>query len=132
MFYKLMKFIVPFLCVFALLIYLSGNDDLFENFTMNFLNRLSKTEIKNPANDIVDLLAVFDDIKNTFVDLTLDAVSGDVFSVIINFFKLVITPIYVGFALIKGLALVFYDVCFNIIAILRLLIDTTGVGFITK
>ena len=132
MFYKLMKFIIPFLCVAALLIYLSGNDNLFENFTMNFLNRLSRTELKNPANDIVDLLGVFEDIKNTFYDLSLDVISGDVFTAIINFLKLLYTPLYITFALVKGLCLVFYDVCYNIIAILKLIIDTTGVGLITK
>lgn len=132
MFYRLMKFIIPFMCVAALLIFLSGNDDLFENFTMNFLTRLSKTEIKNPANDLVEALAIFDKFRNLPVDAVSKMTSGDIFGAIGNLFQLFYMPITIFIDVVRVLGLIIYDVLFNIVQIIKLLVDTTGVGMLSN
>lgn len=132
MFYRLMKFIIPFMCVAALLIFLSGNDDLFENFTMNFLTRLSKTEIKNPANDLVQALAIFDKFRQLPIDFASNALAGDILGAIGNFFQMFYLPVTTFIDLLRVLGLIIYDVLFNIVSILRLLVETTGVGMFSN
>lgn len=125
MMYKLFKYIIPFLALFSLFIFLNGNDNLFNNFTMNFLTNLSNTDIRNPSEQFNNLMEEFNTLS---VLIKINEISGGNFFT--NFFTVLIHLDDIIVSLVKCLVYAFYDILYNLIQILKLIFNTTGVGML--
>lgn len=124
MMYRLFKYILPGLAIFALLIYLGGNTNLYENFTINFLTRLSQCDIKNPAKDFVDLMNWFERLSVAQAKVFQP---NDIFDFFSNYWSMFLSYLTLPFEVVVSLCKVFYDVIYNIIQILRVIVGVTGV-----
>lgn len=128
MLYRLFKYLLPFVALASLLIYLGGNLDLYNGFSRKFLMTMSNLEIKNPANDIYPLLQELDRLRglsNNFSN------GSDIFTILSSIYQLGFSGITVGFSVIRCIALVLYDVVFNIVQFIRVLLYLTGIPTIT-
>lgn len=122
--YKFFKYILPALAIFSILIYLGGNSSLYENFSMNFLNRISTADIKNPATDFADLLEIFDKLRNASASIFHP---NDIFDFFSRYWDMFLSYLTLPFNLLVALCKIFYDVVWNLIEFIRVIIDITGI-----